>query len=302
MIISSKDRDNKKSEEPNKTLSEKLFHNLCQVNLQRFAWHPPFYGAFSLNPANPFPASVLKWIALFTMLIDHIGASTLKFLLHGTKEGTLFHVYDVFRDIGRIAFPIYIFMLVEGMQHTHSKKRYLLRMGLFALISEVPFDLAFFRIPFHWHAQNVFFTLFIGLAVICAMDSFEKELASFRKGHGKDLSPLAFRFYRFFLYAALITLGCCLAVLLYTDYNCVGVLAICAVYLLRRYPVPAAALCCLTLLLSSGREFFSLGSLIPISLYNGKRGRQPKYFFYAFYPVHLFLLWCVYLLLKSQGL
>ena len=302
MIISSKDRDNKESEEPNKTLSEKLFHNLCQVNLQRFAWHPPFYGAFSVKPTNPFPASVLKWIALITMLIDHIGASTLKFLLHGAKEGTLFNVYDVFRDIGRIAFPIYIFMLVEGMQHTRSKKRYLLRMGLFALISEVPFDLAFFRIPFHWHAQNVFFTLFIGLAVICAMDSFEKELEKLRKGPGKAMSPLAFTFYRLFLYGALILLGCCVAALLYTDYTFIGVLAICAVWLLRRYPVPAAALCCLILTLSSPREFFALGCLIPVSLYNGKRGRQPKYFFYAFYPVHLFLLWCVYLLLKQQGM
>ncbi|MBP3295216.1 MAG: conjugal transfer protein TraX [Lachnospiraceae bacterium] len=244
----------------------------------------------------------MKWVALITMLIDHIGASTLAFLLHGSKEGTLWNIYNIHRDIGRIAFPIYILMLVEGMQHTRSKKRYLLRMGLFALISEVPFDLAFFRIPFHWHAQNVFFTLFIGLAVICAMDSFEKELEKLRKGPGKSMSPLAFTFYRLFLYGALILLGCCIAALLYTDYTFIGILAICAVWLLRRYPVPAAALCCLILTLSSPREFFALGCLVPISLYNGKRGRQPKYFFYAFYPVHLFLLWCVYLLLKQQGM
>lgn len=302
MIISSKDRDNKESREPNKTLSEKLFHNLCQVNLQRFAWHPPFYGAFFVNPENPFPASVLKWIALITMLIDHIGASTLTFLLHGSKEGTLWNIYNVHRDIGRIAFPIYIFLLVEGMQHTKSKRNYLLRLGIFALLSEIPFDLAFYRKPFLWHSQNVFFTLFIGAAVIFAMESFEKELDTFRKGAGKDISPTVFGIYRFVLYTLLIMLGCCVAALLYTDYNFVGILAICAVWLLRRYPVPAAALCCLVLLLSSAREFFALGCLIPISLYNGKRGRQPKYFFYAFYPVHLFLLWCVYLLLKQQGL
>ena len=302
MIISSKDRDNKESEEPNKTLSEKLFHNLCQVNLQRFAWHPPFYGAFSVKPTNPFPASVLKWIALITMLIDHIGASTLVFLLHGSKEGTLWNIYNIHRDIGRIAFPIYILMLVEGMQHTKSRKKYLLRLGIFALLSEIPFDLAFSRRPFLWHSQNVFFTLFIGAAVILAMESFEHELALFRAGAGKEMAPFTFLLYRCILYTLLIALGCCVAAFLYTDYTFIGILAICAVWLLRRYPVPAAALCCLILTLSSPREFFALGCLIPVSLYNGKRGRQPKYFFYAFYPVHLFLLWCVYLLLKQQGM
>ncbi len=302
MIISSKDRDNKESEELNKTLSEKLFHNLCQVNLQRFAWHPPFYGGNFTDPANPFPASVLKWIAVLTMLIDHIGASSLLYLLHGTKEGSLYRIYDILRDIGRIAFPIYIFLLIEGIEHTRSKAKYLLRLGIFALLSEVPFDLAFFRKPFHWENQNVFFTLLIGMLVICAIKSFEKELDTLRKGAGKNMSPRTFGIYRFILYTMLIVLGCCVAALLCTDYSFVGVLAICVAYLFRRNPLEAAALCCLTLLLSSPREFFALGSLIPISLYNGKRGRQPKYFFYAFYPVHLFLLWCVYLLLKQQGL
>ena len=301
MIISSKDRDTQKSRELNKTLSEKLFHNLCQVNLQRFAWHPPFYGGTSPDPANPLPASLLKWIALLTMLIDHIGASTLQYLLHGSNEGILFRVYDILRNIGRIAFPIYIFLLVEGLQHTRSKGKYLLRLFLFALISEIPFDLAFYRKPFFWHSQNVFFTLVIGLAVIWAMDSFEKEITTLQNSPGKKPSPAAFMLYRIFLYVALTALGCCLAVLLYTDYRFAGILAICAAYLLRHYPIPAMAVCCLALLFSSNREVFALGSLIPISLYNGKRGRQPKYFFYAFYPIHLILLWLVYLLFRSQG-
>ncbi len=301
MIISSKDRK-KESKELNTTLSEKLFHNLCQVNLQRFAWHPPFYRGLFPDPSAPYPASVLKWIALITMLIDHLGASTLAYLLQKNgKTQPVVNVYEIFRDIGRIAFPLYIFLLVEGMQHTRSKAKYLLRLGLFSLISEIPFDLAFYRKAFEWHSQNVFFTLFIGLAVVWAMDSFEKELAVFRKNAGKDMSPVIFGIYRFFLYTALLFLGCVIAELLCTDYRSVGVLAICATYLLRRFPVPAAALCCLTLLLSSLREFYAFGALIPISLYNGKRGRQPKYFFYAFYPVHLLLLWCVYLILKSAA-
>ena len=300
MINTSRDREQSKIK---KTLSEKLFHNLCQVNLQRFAWHPPFYGGFlqkflnSANltdPSNPLSAAALKWIALITMLIDHIGASTLLFYIrrHGNTH-TIHAVYDVLRDIGRISFPLYIFLLVEGLQHTKNRTKYLLRLGIFALISEIPFDLAFYNIPFQRHSQNVFFTLCIGLAVIWAMDSADREISRLTSGKNAILTPWIGRLYLFFLYGALIALGCLLASILYTDYQYVGVLAICAFYLLRRYPLIAAAVSSVVLLLSSAREFFALGCLIPISLYNGKRGSQPKYFFYAFYPVHLLLLWCV---------
>ena len=121
MITSSK--DNTSPAKPKKTLTAKLFHNLCQVDPQRSAWHPPFSGDKTSGKQQkddngpggvklPFSAAALKWIALITMIIDHIGASFFKyyFMVHGKYE-PLSTTYEVLRDIGRIAFPIYIFLL-----------------------------------------------------------------------------------------------------------------------------------------------------------------------------------------------
>lgn len=105
--------------------------------------------------------STLKMIAIVTMLIDHIGAAVLARLLmvNGLGEldqtntdaimqwlsanGALYWMYTVMRMIGRVAFPIFCFLLVEGFLHTHDVKKYAMRLGLFALLSEIPFDLAF---------------------------------------------------------------------------------------------------------------------------------------------------------------
>lgn len=120
---------------------------------------------------------VLKWIAIILMAIDHFGASILEnFLLNVwdvSPLGDLLRDYPdywdlvlmadrVIRKIGRPAFPVFCFFIVEGFCHTRNVKNYAVRLGIFALISEVPFDLAIFGTPFHWGHQNVFFTLFLG--------------------------------------------------------------------------------------------------------------------------------------------
>ena len=79
-------------------------------------------------------ADALKWIALLTMLCDHAGA-------------VLFAQYPVMRLIGRTAFPLFVWLLVEGFFHTSSRKKYLGRMAFFALVSELPFDLALYGRP-----------------------------------------------------------------------------------------------------------------------------------------------------------
>ena len=119
--------------------------------------------------------STLKMIAVITMLIDHVAAGVLgryltMYALDSTPGAidynTLWIIYEVMRGIGRVAFPIYCFLLVEGFTHTKSVGKYSLRLLLFAFVSEVPFDLLFNGKVVDLSYQNVFFTLWIGLLVM----------------------------------------------------------------------------------------------------------------------------------------
>lgn len=129
---------------------------------------------------KPLTSFHLKMIALTCMIIDHIGATVL--------DGPSF---SILRWIGRIAFPLYAFMIAEGCRHTKSREKYLLRLGLFALVSELPFDLAFWydprmnysdgHSPIDFFSQtNVFFTLFFGVACIHIYETLRIQKGKFR--------------------------------------------------------------------------------------------------------------------------
>lgn len=138
--------------------------------------------------------STLKLVAIFTMLIDHTAATILDSTLikggmyslnyndskavqdFNDKYGTMLTIDHIMRYIGRLAFPIFCFLLVEGMIHTHSRLNYTIRLAIFAIISEIPFDLAFTHQPFYWDYQNVYFTLLIGLLVLIGFDTVNKAL------------------------------------------------------------------------------------------------------------------------------
>ena len=118
--------------------------------------------------------STLKIIAIIAMAIDHFAASIILYgILMQQNPSFLGHpvsmtipwwnIYQVMRFIGRIGFPVFCFLLIEGFLHTSSKKKYATRLFLFALVSEFPFDYALFNTPFAPGYQNVFFTLFLGL-------------------------------------------------------------------------------------------------------------------------------------------
>lgn len=231
-------------------------------------------------------SSSLKLIAIITMFIDHFGAvvvgQALFRLPNVVSDVALYHnlrtFYRLLRLIGRLAFPIFCFMLVEGFLHTRSREKYLLRLGLFALISEIPFDLAIYKNWYYPDKQNVFFTLFLGMLVMYLVN---------RICTSEKISRSRYQFLGSWLQALIIIVGIYLGYLLKTDYGEKGVFVICVLYLLRFH----RPLQCLA---GAGAMSFETGGpfgMIPVLLYNGQKGRiKLKYFFYWFYPVHLLLL------------
>lgn len=209
---------------------------------------------------------VLKIIALLTMITDHYGA-----IFHGDVL--------IYRYIGRIAFPIYCFLLVEGYKHTHDVKKYAKRLLIFALISEIPFDLAFFgKIGFNH--QNVFFTLLIGLIMMHLLDN--------KEGKYKLNKSLIYIF------------ACIVALVAFVDYNFLGITYILAFYYTREYPhvkrtfISAIIFLLVTLVMSHSTQLYSLLAFPLIFLYNEKPGPKNKYlqlFFYIAYPLHLIIFY-----------
>jgi len=237
--------------------------------------------------------NTLKIIAVITMLIDHIGAviiengilksqdPLLMQTILATPEGVKWRAIDlVLRTIGRISFPIFCFLLVEGFLHTKDVRKYGIRLLAFALISEIPFDLAVFNSWFHPGYQNVFFTLFIGLWV----------LEWYQKAMGDPL--------RQFL---AIGVGCGVSILLRSDYNLDGIVLILIIYIFRnnkRLQTIFAGI--MAALISASCFGAGIFAFWPIHLYNGKKGeRNLKYLFYVFYPLHLVLLYIVRLLITG---
>ena len=255
-------------------------------------------------------SAVLKNIAVVTMLIDHIGAViVIRLLIQKGLYGAMvdqeayiawvgqnrgmYGTYMAMRIIGRLAFPIYCFLLAEGFQKTHNVKKYLGRMLLFALISEIPFDLALSGRLWNTEYQNVFFTLFIGLMVIAGLRLVDQRLAgteTWRKLAGVGL------------YAVIIVAGSVLALVLKTDYSFKGILAITVLYLFRSRRKAQVWAGVIVFLLMDGLEMIAALSFLLIWFYNGERGRQNKYFFYFFYPVHLLLLWLVCVVMGIAGI
>lgn len=207
-------------------------------------------------------SSSVKFIALTTMLIDHLAATGVLRILYPDDR-----LYSLCRMIGRIAFPLFCFLLVEGHVHTSNRKRYLSRLLLFAFLSEIPFDLAFFRrVCYLWY-QNVFFTLFLGLLTLSVVEKIRQSR------------------YRYWVWIPMLA-GIILAELLHTDYSGFGVALILIFYWFRETPWKrnlVSGCACIT-------EVTAIAALLPIQLYNGKRGVSCKYLFYLFYPLHLLLL------------
>lgn len=222
-------------------------------------------------------AAVLKWIAVVTMLIDHFAVA-----VYLQVAGCNYDVYSVMRKVGRIAFPIYCFLLVEGFFHTGNVKKYLRNCLLFAVISEIPFDMAIFGEIVYPQGQNVYFTLCIGLGVLIVLDRF-------RGKYGTQYTLLRI---------IIIALSAYAGEILDVDYHWKGVLFIVMFYYIRDMREWIRNLAVIG---AFAYEVTAPLAVIPIHFYNGERGRQMKYLFYAIYPLHLLIFGLIRFCLMGEG-
>lgn len=218
--------------------------------------------------------SGLKILAVVSMLVDHLAAFVWRgdpfMMTHLLKIGHRWITpYFIARSFGRIAFPIFAFLIVEGFLHTRSRIRYGRNLAIFAILSEIPFNLINSG-TWTYPGQNVIFTLLLGFLGLCAIEYFKE-----------DKSKMA---------ASLLGL-LAISIVFRADYGCAGYGFILMLYLLRENILFQAIVgsCMLSTRYIAGTAF------IPISMYNGKRGFMKgalgKYFFYVFYPLHLLAIY-----------
>jgi len=198
----------------------------------------------------------LKCIAIITMVIDHMGA-------------VLFPEYLLFRYVGRISFPIFCFLLVEGFFYTRNVKKYMLRLGMFALLSEIPYDLAFREEYLEFTRQNVFFTLCIGVAMMYAVSQTNNQTIK----------------------VTYVLLAMWAAQFVASDYGYKGILLIAIYYFCRENLIAKITLGSFwNFIWNESIQGYGAISSVFIGLYNGQKGKSMKYIFYVFYPVHLLIL------------
>lgn len=223
------------------------------------------------------PQEALKVIACMTMLLDHIGA-------------TMVRGYTL-RIIGRIAFPIFCFLMAEGAYYTKNPRKYCLRLVIGMLLSELPFDLAF-RLKPTWEYQSVMVTLLLGFVAVEVIQNTKYDIVKLLAAGG----------------------GFALAEWAKTDYGGFGVLLVVLFSQTRgKLWLQTVLLAMFAWMMNSIRipvwgfsvpiEMFAVLAMIPIALYSGKKTTSSKavqWGFYLFYPVHLTALVFVRMLVLHQ--
>ena len=270
-------------------------------------------------PQSGFPANFLKIFAALTMLFDHAAMTlvyaklakfpeylNLIFSGSATQEQisaipadylNLYSTYAVMRLVGRIAFPLFAFLVFEGFMHTSDYKRYLIRVGLCALAAEIPFNLIVTNAApvygytdvsasvFYPQHQNTVFTLLLALLMLYGMKRLETDefnpKAAFKQWLGQLLC---------------VVVACIVSVLLRTDYSYIGILFIAMLYFFRSNKKLQIIFGCIVFL---SVNMASLLAFVPIAMYNGHiiPSKKFKYFFYIFYPAHLLVLFLIAMLL-----
>ena len=211
---------------------------------------------------------ILKILATIAMVFDHSGY-------------IIFHGFSWMNYIGRFAFPIFAFLITEGYVHTHHFKKYCVRIFLCAIISQIPYFLYTKAIGMEPNF-NILFTLLLGLLTLRIYEV---------------TNPKWFAF-------LLVILNCILAQLAHFDYGWFGIASIFTFYIWKEKKVWMCIVFALLTIANYMYPFLTTGfyeytivlifcvsALFPILLYNTQKGKSIKYFFYIFYPLHLFLLY-----------
>lgn len=223
---------------------------------------------------------VLKIIAAVTMVIDHFA---ILFLDNHHA------IYMAARGIGRISFPIFAFMLIEGFYYTSNRVKHGIILGVFGILSEIPYDMMYGKF-FDLGKQNVILTLFIGYMMIWALDSISMYKVNYPENLLKKIGAGRLNT---ILELVVMVLGFAMAYFINCSYAYAGVMLILCFYVFRKYHIGRAVSNIVFNMGMFGYSIQWLGaiSMIPIAFYNEKPGKyQWKYFFYVFYPLHLLIL------------
>lgn len=226
------------------------------------------------------PQEVLKLIACITMLIDHFGYAIVPRLAIANMDT----IYYICRSIGRLSFPIYCFLLAEGMRHTHNPGKYILRLAIGILLAELPYDLMCYG-EFNWVSQSVMATLTLGAVMLLCMQKTQKS----------------------WLKVILILPFALLADLTKSNYGAGGIVMIAifglfdqpllqtvALFMVNWQLLPSAGVIIFGVILRI--QLLATLAMVPIGLYSGKKlthNKALQWGFYLFYPVHLLILWVI---------
>lgn len=219
---------------------------------------------FQINGAG------LKYIAFISMFIDHFNKTIITPLLN--YQQPLVTISTIFDIIGRIAFPIFAFMIVEGFYKTKSRGKYLRNLLIFAIISEIPYDMFQSKVFINNRSQNIMWALALGLLTLIIVDKLKEKIKN--KYAWLSISIL------------IVAINAVVATLLSFDYDYYSIIIIFILYLFYDKRFLGSILSYLVII----KEVYAILGFAVINFYNGEKGRQNKLFNYLFYPVHLLIL------------
>lgn len=220
----------------------------------------------------------LKYIAFASMFIDHFNKAIITPFLTGS--GVLNIITTIFDVLGRIAFPIFAFMIVEGFIKTKSRWKYLRNLLIFAIISEIPYDMFQSAVFINTRSQNILWGLALGLFTIMVIDKLKERIKK---------RPLWI-----FVSILIVALSSLLSMLISADYEYYAIIIIYIYYLFYDKRLLASGLGFLVII----KEIYAILGFATVLLYNGEKGKQNKIFNYLFYPVHLLVLGIIRMVFK----